>query len=517
MNLQNEIDFFGKKEGYKVRGIARDPTLDLALDTMRVGKQALVFVGTKKSAESVAESLVHVLEKHKLAGERLEEEAKKILKALGHATKQCEKLASCVMSGVAFHHAGLAPAQRGVIEVAFKEGKIKIICCTPTLGLGLEFPTDRAIIRDLRRFSGSYTDWIPVLEMKQFTGRAGRPSYHTEGEAICIAKSEKEKEEILDRYINGVPEDIYSKLAVEPVLRVYILSLIAISFTKTRAKLSEFFEKTFWAHQYGDTGKIEMRLDKILDTLTKYKFITEKDGKLQATNLGARVSQLYIDPLTAHHLIKAIEKASLDTGHGRKLQEIGVMQAICDTSEMRPLIRMKQAEYEDLQEELLRVEDCLYTQNDFVDEGFLDSFKTALMFCDWLNEKGEEILLEKYQIRPGELLTKTSNADWLLYSFEQLALLLGKKDLLGEIAKIRVRLKYGAKEELLALLRFKNIGRVRSRLLFNAGIKDRRDVKESSLEKLAQVLKSKEIAKQLKEQVEVRTGTGKEPLDQSSL
>ena len=193
------------------------------------------------------------------------------------------------------------------------------------------------------------------------------------------------------------------------------------------------------------------------------------------------------------------------------------MQAICDTSEMRPLIRMKQAEYEDLQEELLRVEDCLYTQNDFVDEGFLDSFKTALMFCDWLNEKGEEILLEKYQIRPGELLTKTSNADWLLYSFEQLALLLGKKDLLGEIAKIRVRLKYGAKEELLALLLFKNIGRVRSRLLFNAGIKDRRDVKESSLEKLAQVLKSKEIAKQLKEQVEVRTGTGKEPLDQSSL
>ena len=73
---------------------------------------------------------------------------------------------------------------------------------------------------------------------------------------------------------------------------------------------------------------------------------------------------------------------------------------------------------------------------------------------------------------------------------------------------MRVRLKYGAKEELLALLRFKNIGRVRSRLLFNAGIKDRRDVKEASLEKLAQVLKSKEIAKQLKDQVEIRTSAG---------
>lgn len=504
INLHNKVDFFGEKKSHAVKEVAKDSVIDLALDTIKLGKQALVFINTKKSAESVAENLARVIENHNLNSDNLEQEAKKVRSALSSPTKQCHKLATCVKSGIAFHHSGLAAAQRRLIETSFKEGKIKIICCTTTLALGLDFPSDRVIVRDLKRFSGYGTNWIPVLEMKQFIGRAGRPSYHTEGEAICIAKTDKEKEEIYERYILGEPEEIYSKLAIEPVLRMYILSLVAIAFTRTREKLSEFFEKTFWAFQYGDIDKIEVKLDRILNTLKKFGFILEKQGKLQATNIGIKVSQLYIDPLTAHHLIKCIGNASKDKDGGIKLSEIGMMQAISETREMRPLLRVRQSEYEDIQEELLKIEDSLYSHPDFMDEVFLDSFKTALMFKDWLNEKGEEHILDKYRVRPGELMVKRNNADWLLYSFEQLALLLGKKELLGDVAKLRVRLKYGAKEELLALLRFKNIGRVRSRLLYNAGIKNRRDVRTTGLEKLSLVLRGKEIAKQLKEQIEVK-------------
>jgi len=500
IKLHNKVDFFGEKKSHDVKEVTKDSVLDLALDTINAEKQALVFVNTKKSAESVAEKLSLVVQKQNLNPDKLEKESKKILHSLSFPTKQCRKLSDCVKNGVAFHHSGLSAGQRSEVETSFKERKIKIICCTTTLALGLDFPSDRVIVRDLKRFSGYSTTWIPVLEMKQFIGRAGRPSYHTEGEAICIAKTDAEKEEIYDHYIQGEPEEIYSKLAVEPVLRMYILSLVAIAFARTREKLSEFFEKTFWAFQYGDIEKIEAKLDRILNTLKKFNFIIEKDGKLQATNLGMRVSQLYIDPITAHHLIKCIENAAKNG----KLSEIGMMQAISETREMKPLLRVRQSEYEEVQEELLKVEELLYSQPDFVDEFFLDSFKTALMFKDWLNERGEERILEKYKVRPGELMVKRNNADWLLYSFEQLALLLGKKELLGDVAKLRVRLKYGVKEELLALLIFKNIGRVRSRLLFNAGVKDRRAVREAGLEKLSLILRSKEIAKQLKEQVEIK-------------
>jgi len=75
--------------------------------------------------------------------------------------------------------------------------------------------------------------------------------------------------------------------------------------------------------------------------------------------------------------------------------------------------------------------------------------------------------------------------------------------LLTEIAKLRVRMKYGAKAELLSLLRFKNIGRVRARILYNANIRNARDVKAASVEKLVALL-GRAIAEDLKKQVEVR-------------
>ena len=66
-------------------------------------------------------------------------------------------------------------------------------------------------------------DWIPVLEYLQMAGRAGRPEYEKEGQSIIIASDEDQKEEVYDKYILGQPEEIYSKLAVEPVLRTYLL------------------------------------------------------------------------------------------------------------------------------------------------------------------------------------------------------------------------------------------------------------------------------------------------------
>src|SRR3990167_1973380 len=109
----------------KISSETGNGALDLALDTMKLGKQALVFVNTKRSAEKTAEDISN---KIKTNDEKLRELSENSLKALSKPTKQCERLAKCIKKGIAFHHAGLVSKQRALVEDSFRNGTIKIIC-----------------------------------------------------------------------------------------------------------------------------------------------------------------------------------------------------------------------------------------------------------------------------------------------------------------------------------------------------------------------------------------------------
>jgi helicase len=82
-----------------------------------------------------------------------------------------------------------------------------------------------------------------------------------------------------------------------------------------------------------------------------------------------------------------------------------------------------------------------------------------------------------------------------------LALLLGYKELLKHIRKLRVRLEYGVKEELIPLVRLKQIGRIRARKLYNANLKTLSDLRKIPLESLSQIIGPK-VAYSIKEQLD---------------
>ncbi len=472
-----------------------NPAINLALDTINIGKQALVFTNTKRSAEKTAEDISKEI---KSGSKELDELSEKILHSLSRPTKQCERLAFCIRKGIAYHHAGLVHKQKELIEESFRKGLIKIICCTPTLAYGVDLPAFRAILKNLRRYGHRGMHWIPTLEYLQMCGRAGRPNYDTHGEAIAIAATDAAKKEITERYINGESEEVYSKLAVEPVLRTYLLSLISSGFVKSKKEILDFFEKTFWAHQFEDMERLERIISKMLKLLKEFKFIQGTHKEYKATLIGRRVAQLYIDPLTAYHLISCLENAN------GKVKIFSFLQMISHTLEMRPLLRMRAKEYDDIQDFLLKYENHLLEKEPSMYEpeyeSYLNSVKTAMFFNDWINEINEGDLLEKYNIRPGETRIKLSIGDWLLYAAEELARMLKKKDLLRELMKTRIRLKNGVKEELLPLLRLREVGRIRARKLFRNGIKDIGDVKKADIMKLGSIVGKKTAAK-IKEQV----------------
>tara|TARA_Y100000034_G_scaffold94931_1_gene115144 strand:- start:221 stop:1414 length:1194 start_codon:yes stop_codon:yes gene_type:complete len=374
-------------------------------------------------------------------------------------------------------------------------------------------PAFRVILKDLRRYGFRGLDWIPTLEYLQMCGRAGRPSYDNEGQAIAIAQTENSREEIEFRYVYGQPEDIYSKLAVEPVLRTYVLSLIATKFVKTKKQLIEFFMKTFWAKQYKDKNRLIKIIEKMIDLLTDFKFIIsdkEKsdfisaneygdDEKFEATKMGERVAQLYIDPLTAKFIIDCLERSQ-----NKVISSFSFLLIVTRTLEMRPYLRVKVKELDDIQASHIQLHENILedepSQFETEYDDFICSLKTALMLQEWIDEKSEEDLLQKYDVRPGELNVKILNGDWLLYASEEICRILKKHKLLKEISKTRFRLKNGIKEELIPLLSLKGVGRMRARKLYENKLRDIGDIKKVDILTLSQIV-GKRLATNMKEQL----------------
>ncbi|MCD6575550.1 MAG: DEAD/DEAH box helicase [Nanoarchaeota archaeon] len=476
---------------------AKTPEHQIIKDTLDMKKQILVFLSSRRNAEAVAKNAKLVVEKYltREEKEKLEKLSNEILHVLESPTRQCEILSECVKCGTAFHHAGLVGKQQRMIEDAFKQGLIKLISATPTLSFGVNLPSHTVLVRDLKRYSPDYgSNWIPVLEVQQMFGRAGRPKFDREGRALMIARSEIEKDEIFEKYVKGDPEEIYSKLSAEPILRMQVLGLIASGEVSSKENLLKFFSKTFFAKQYADLEKIEVKLDKVIELLLGYGFITIDRNKLLPTQIGKRVAELYIDPESAHLLIEKIKQ--------KRKSEMFWLHSICSCTEMFPLLRVSPKEFTDLQKMYLdfssELDEPSPWELDY--EIWIRAFKTSLMLFDWINEKTEARILEEYKETPGVLRNRLYIADWLLYSAYELARILKAKELLLPLNKLRLRVKNGVKEELLNLLQLEGIGRVRARKLYRAGIKKISDIRKAPQEKLAGILGPK-IAIKIKKQV----------------
>jgi helicase len=500
--LHEEIQY---KDGdaRKIEKKTRYPIINLIFNTLKTGGQALVFASTRKSSVSVAKTIAqHTSEVLSKPMKRtLEHEAEKIL-AAGERTQISETLADLVRCGTAFHHAGLAGAHRRLIEDSFRAGKIKVLTATPTLAFGVNLPARMVIIQDYRRFEPGYGNYpISVLEYKQMAGRAGRPKYDKVGESILIAKTSDEADYLMEGYILATPERIWSRLAVERIIRGHVLATIASDFAHTENGVYEFFGKTFYAYQY-DVKAIKSIIAKILKYLYDEQMLDISGENIFATKFGKRVSELYIDPLSAVVIRDALRnKPSF-------LTDFGLLHLISHTPDMGPVMRPYAREFDSLAVQLEEHKDELFADapNEWADhfsyEEFLGEIKTAVVMKNWIEEISEEKLIEQFGVQPGDLYRTIENAKWLLHATDELARLFGEKEVLPLTGELVERVSKGIKKELLPIVRLEGVGRVRGRIMFNAGYKTIDDIKHVSVENLTNLpLFGPRLAKKIKEQV----------------
>jgi len=455
----------------------------------------LIFTNSKNRCQDLCMELSELPifknnNKHEVNNEH--ELSKEILNAVESPTEQCKLLADLVKKGLAFHHAGLANKQRELIEENFKNNCIKIIVATPTLAYGVNLPAHTVIIERLNRYTIKGVVEIPVLEYKQMSGRSGRPKYDKEGHVIIKASKAKE-EHIREKYINGKPEDIDSYILAEPNLRFHTLSLI--SEISNVDEIVQFFDTTFGMFRYGNPEAVERKIIKIIDELKDWKFVEEKNGKLNLTPVGNRINQLYIDPLTAERYIVHFLNSSFEN-----YNDIDMLFILCTATEM-PLLYISRGEEDDILGEFLLQEKSKYFK-EIYDEDYLEKFKTADMFNAWINEKSENYIYSTFNTPPGLLHQKVEILQWLTYAACEIGKIL-KFTQIKELMEIQVRIKYGIKKELIGLISIKGIGRIRARALFNAGFVNKDIIRKASVDEIARILKSKKIAEDIKKEVEI--------------
>ena len=490
-----------------IRADEPDDLTNLTLDTLKSGGQAIVFVNSRRSSQATSKQLCKAVGDTLSAEEksRLAELAKKIVGSTSESTKVCRKLAEVVARGVAFHHAGLKPDQRKLVEDYFRGNLIKVICSTPTLAAGVNLPARRTILRDVKRFEEGFgAAYIPVSEYKQCAGRAGRPQYDSTGEAVLMAKTSSEARHLCEHYINASPEPIESKLGKESALRVHILSAMAGGYVHDIKGTFDFISLTFLASQKKTTNLIEV-ISEIFEFLLEEEFIEKRGFRFLATPFGQYTSRLYLDPLSAIIIRKGLNK--IETG--KSFSTIGLLHMLACSPDS-PLLRFSQSEVEDIEMFHSSCQDeFIITKQDFshLDDYFanLSIMKTTMMLSRWIDEEREELLCDEFNIGPGDIYRHIEATRWLAHAAVTFAELFRFKKLTFLLAGLKSRIQYGVREELISLTQLKGIGRIRARQLYDHGIKHIADLKYHSPEELAGIEKiGKTVADSIFEQIRRR-------------
>ncbi len=152
--------------------------------------------------------------------------------------KTAQDLYPLIQRGIAWHHAGMLPTLKEVIERLFTSRLLKVIFTTETFALGINMPSRSVCFDDLRKFYGRYVRNLKTRDFYQMAGRAGRRGIDTEGFVYCRINPHRISTQEVQRIIYGAPEEVKSQLnsSYATILNLY---------EKHREGLFKIYPKSF--------------------------------------------------------------------------------------------------------------------------------------------------------------------------------------------------------------------------------------------------------------------------------
>ncbi len=203
-------------------------------------------------------------------------------------------LLRCLPFGIAFHHAGLIPLMKGLVEELFGNGLIKVLYTTETFAVGINMPAKSVCFESLRKFDGANFRFLNSKEYFQIAGRAGRRGIDKEGFVYAMIARRDFEYSILKKTTDADKDPIKSQF------RLSVNTVLNLIKNHTEDEINTILKNNFFTFQkYGKNfSKIKKnmfsyRFEKIKKRLEKLQYV--KENKLTAK--GDFSSKIYSDEI----------------------------------------------------------------------------------------------------------------------------------------------------------------------------------------------------------------------------
>jgi len=278
------------------------------------GNQILIFVHSRAETGKTAKALRDIaLERDELSHFVRDSGATPEILRDESTDVQNSDLKDVLQYGFAMHHAGMARADRELVEALFASRHISVLCTTATLAWGVNLPAHAVIIKGTQIYDPSKGRWAELspLDVLQMLGRAGRPQYDTEGEGIILTQHSE-----LQYYLSLTNLQLPIESQLIKTLPDHLNAEVVLGTVQTLEEAAEWLSYTFLyirmlrnptlygiangASAIKDDPTLKQRRYDLAHTaasiLEKNQLIRydRKSGAIQATPLGRIASQFYI-------------------------------------------------------------------------------------------------------------------------------------------------------------------------------------------------------------------------------
>jgi superfamily II RNA helicase len=157
------------------------------------------------------------------------------------STRQLKRL--CV-KGIAYHHAGLLPSQKVIVEELFLNRLIKVLYCTETFSVGINYPVKSVCFDSLNKYDGRNFRPLANHEFFQMSGRAGRRGIDKKGYSFALVDL---------AYMEKSPPPKFQLNRLEPLTSQFKLTyntVLNLTATLNREQIETYFQKSFAAYSY---------------------------------------------------------------------------------------------------------------------------------------------------------------------------------------------------------------------------------------------------------------------------